>query len=180
MGRCSDVSKRQGGQAPIGKAWGRTEVGIEALLWRVVGQQLLGYCGECCLWLKRRERTARHQPRWSARAIGVGPQLHSARPRVRDRGEWRRGARTGSSKAVTVGTRSSGFFATPAVMVGGMLVGTTVRIVAWATGHLSDPILRIKLNALTHVCLGINHTHKLTNYKRVSSQCILHHDSNIT
>jgi hypothetical protein len=46
--------------------------------------------------------------------------------------------------------------------------------------NLSHPILRIKLNALTHVCLGISHTHKLTNYKRVSSQCILHHDYNIT
>ena len=45
---------------------------------------------------------------------------------------------------------------------------------------MSHPILRIKLNALTHVCPGINHTHKLTNYKRVSSQCFLHHDSNNT
>ena len=46
--------------------------------------------------------------------------------------------------------------------------------------NLSHPILRIKLNALTHVCPGINHTHKLTNYKRVSSRCILHHDNNNT
>ena len=45
---------------------------------------------------------------------------------------------------------------------------------------MSHPILRIQLNALTHVCPGINHTHKLTNYKRVSSQCFLHHDSNNT
>ena len=37
------------------------------------------------------------------------------------------------------------------------------------SGYVSHPILRIKLNALTHVCPGISHTHKLTNYKRVSS-----------
>ena len=30
---------------------------------------------------------------------------------------------------------------------------------------MSHPILRIKLDALTHMCPGINHTHKLTNYK---------------
>lgn len=155
LGRCSDISRHQGGQAPIGKAWGRTKVGVEALLWRVVGQELLGYCGECCLWLKWRERTARHQPRWSTRAVGVGPQPHSAHPRVRDRGERRSGARMGSSRAITIGTRSSGFFAMPAVTVGGMLVGTTVRIVSRATEHPTRNTARTTTNGSTWWVLGI-------------------------
>ena len=56
--------------------------------------------------------------------------------------------------------------------------------------NLSHPILRIKLNALTHVCPGINHTHKLTNYIKyhhgvsyirvIVKLSLIHHSGKIT